>query len=74
MSTELLKAKIAEKLKLLPETELQTVLSFVDFLAGRIIPKRSHSESKMRFQQRLKKYANRTFSDSVKLLQEDRAR
>lgn len=74
MSTELLKAKIAEKLELLPETELQTVLSFVDFLAWRIIPKRSHAESKMRFQQRLKKYAGQTFSDSTELLREDRAR
>lgn len=37
MTTELLKTKIAEKLELLPESELQTVLSFVDYLAWRII-------------------------------------
>lgn len=37
-------------------------------------PARSHAESKRRFEQRLKRYASRTFSDSVELLREDRAR
>ncbi|MFB2939004.1 hypothetical protein ACE1B6_27440 [Aerosakkonemataceae cyanobacterium BLCC-F154] len=35
---------------------------------------RSHADSKNRFQQMLKKYEGRTFSDSVELLREDRSR
>lgn len=37
MTTDSLKTKIAAKLELLPESELQTVLSFVDYLAWRIV-------------------------------------
>ena len=37
-------------------------------------PGRSHAESKKRFEQILKKYGNRSFSDSVELLREDRGR
>lgn len=36
MNAESLKAKIAEKLERLPDAELQTVLSFVDFLIYKV--------------------------------------
>ncbi len=37
-------------------------------------PKRSHTESKKRFEKMIKKCGSRTFSDSVELLREDRVR
>jgi hypothetical protein len=54
----------------LRNTELQVTVMVQPILS----PKRSYSESKKRFEQMLKKYAGRTFSDSVELLREDRAR